>query len=160
YDKFGYAVCLPDVWLDVKTRDARRATPTLNARPYTPDDLPAVLEIYAANSADLTGSIVRTETTKWFSHGSWWDAGSEPFVFTDASGTVVAYAARDLSNDAVYVTEVGANRLEHYSDIVRWAADRAVELVVEKITFFVPPDSLFSAYMAQFGAEQRVQFPR
>ena len=37
YDKFGYAVCLPECRTEMRTRDAERADATLTARPYTPD---------------------------------------------------------------------------------------------------------------------------
>src|SRR5262249_49323551 len=70
YDKFGYAVCLPACRFEVQTRDAERAPATLVRRPYAPEDPPAVQQIYAANNADLSGSIVRSEKTSWFGKGS------------------------------------------------------------------------------------------
>ncbi|HZO87284.1 MAG TPA: GNAT family N-acetyltransferase [Chthonomonadaceae bacterium] len=160
YDKFGYAVCLPACRVEVHTRDAERAQDSLSARPFVPEDLPAVQEIYAENNADLTGSILRGEGTGWFRKGSWYGDPAEAFVFTDGAGAIRAYAARDRTEERVTVCEVGALQPEYFADIVRWAADRAVELRVEKIRFLIPPDSLFSAYLDQFGAEQTLTFPR
>jgi len=160
YDKFGYAVCLADHRVTVRTRDAERAERTLDVRPFAPDDLPALREIYAANNADLTGSIVRDETRDWFRKGSWYERRADAFVFTDANGGIVAYAACDRADDEVVVCEVGAQSLACYADIVRWAADRAVERRVGKITFVLPPDSPLSAYLTQFGAKQTLEYPR
>src|SRR5579884_1693893 len=138
YDKFGYAVCLPACRVEVHTRDAERAQDSLSARPFVPEDLPAVQEIYAENNADLTGSILRGEGTGWFRKGSWYGDPAEAFVFTDGAGAIRAYAARDRTEERVTVCEVGALQPEYFADIVRWAADRAVELRVEKIRFLRP----------------------
>jgi predicted acetyltransferase len=160
YHKFGYAVCLVESKVEVRTRSAERAPTTLAVRAFTPDDLPAVQGIYAANNADLTGSVVRSDKTHWFSKGSTYEADVEAFVFTDSANQVVAYASRDKSNEEVVIGEVGARCPEYYADIVRWAADHAIELRVETIRFYLPPDSLCVAYLSQYGVRQTLIFPR
>jgi hypothetical protein len=160
YHKFGYAVCLPQCRVEVATRDAERASGSLGVRPFAPDDLPAVRDIYAATSADLTGSIVRGETTHWFRKGTWYGTPVDAYVFTGEAGAVVAYAARDATEDAVNIAEVGALRPEYYADVARWAAERAVALRRERVTFFVPPDSACAVWLTQYGAEQKLIYPR
>ncbi|HZT42328.1 MAG TPA: GNAT family N-acetyltransferase [Chthonomonadaceae bacterium] len=160
YDKFGYAVCLTDSRSEVQTRDAERAAASLSVRPFAQDDLPAVRDIYAANNATLNGSIVRNDRTRWFRKGSRYDTGTDVCVFTNETGEVVAYAARDASRDRVTVCEVGVRRPEYYADITRWAAEYAVQLRVENITFMLPPDSLCAAFLTQYGARQALRFPR
>src|SRR5581483_3710159 len=160
YDKFGYAVCLPDCRVEVRTREAERASGTLAVRPFTPEDLPAVRELYASNNADLTGSIVRDETSSWLQKGSGYGVPVEVFVFTGGTDEIVAYAARDNTDEKVVVTEAGARHPRYYADIVRWAAERAVALRVETIAFLIPPDSLLAAHLTLYGASQRLSFPR
>lgn len=160
YDKYGYAVCMPDSQFTIRTRDAERAEKTLEVRPFTPEDLPVLRAIYAENNADLTGSLVRDEQRDWFRKGSWYERRAEAFVFTDRSGAIAAYAARDRTDEEVVVCEVGARHPKHYGDIVRWAADRAVELREGKMSFLLPPDSPCGVYLTRFGAEQRIGYPR
>ena len=160
YPKFGYGVCLLDCGWEVRTREAERANLTLTVRPSTEDDLPVLRDLYAANSATLTGSIVRGEKTRWFAKGSRYGHPAEGVVFTDASGQVVAYAARDKEEDRVMVCEVGASSPEQFESVLRWAADRAVELRLEKITFQLPPGSLLADFLTQYGAKQTNRFPR
>ncbi len=160
YPKFGYAVCLPDCRVEVRTRNAERAALTLTARPFTPEDLPALREIYAENNADLSGSMVRGDKTSFFRKGSDYEGKPEGFVFADSAGAIQAYAGRDKSEDHVTIFEVGARRPEYYGDIARWAADRAVELRVEHVTFCLPPDHLCAARLSLYGAKQTLRFAR
>jgi hypothetical protein len=159
YHKFGYAVCLPQCRVEVATRAAERASGSLGVRLFTPDDLPALRAIYAATNADLTGSIVRGEKTRWFRKGTRYRMPVEVFVFTGEAGAIVAYAVRDATEDAVNIGEVGALRPEYYADVARWAADRAVELRRERVRFFVPPDSACAVWLTQYGAEQKLSYP-
>jgi predicted acetyltransferase len=166
YHKFGYAACLPECVVEVATRDAERAASALTARPLTPEDLPAVREIYAENNAALTGSLVRDEQTAWLEKGSDWLRESAVFVFCDLEGAVQAYAAYDVTDDSApirdecVVSELGARAPEAYAAIARWAAERALERRVDTIQFLLPPDHPFIAYATRYGAEQKITFPR
>lgn len=159
YDKFGYAVCLPECRVEIRTRAAERASGTLIARPFTPEDLPAVRALYAACNADLTGSIARNEKSHWLRKGSNYDVPVEACVFTEGTDEIVAYAARDNTDEKAVVTEAGAREPRYYADIVRWAAERAVALRVESIAFLIPPDSLLASHLTLYGANQRLTFP-
>lgn len=166
YHKFGYANCLSPSTFTIKARFAERAEKTLNVRPFTPEDIPAVSRIYAEANADLTGSIARGEKTRWLSKGCDYDTKAEAFVFTEAEGEVVAYAARDVANpeslwlEAVKVSEVGARSPRYFADIARWAAERAAELRVQDIQFLIPQDGLFGSYLMGFGAKQEIVHDR
>jgi predicted acetyltransferase len=160
YHRFGYAVCLPDARYELRTRDAETAHSTLEVRPFVPEDREAILDIYAANCADLTGSIARSAQTTLFPKGSTWESKVEAVVFTDGAGAIQAYAARDLDHDWLRVCEVGVRDLRYAADVARWAADRAVEGRYERVTFLLPPDTPLGAHLAQYGAEQKIRFYR
>lgn len=159
YGKFGYAVCLPNCRYEVKTRSAERAMRTLTERPYTEADRAALEAIYAENNADLTGSLVRNKTTPWFSNGYWGNTQRLGSVFTNDTDEVVAYSARYKDEDRMIVCEVGTTRPEYYHDIIRSAADYAVEKRVETVTFLVSPESPFGDALSLYGASQTLSFP-
>lgn len=166
YHKFGYAACFPECVIKVSTRAAEQASQTLSVRPFTPDDLPAVRAIYDAENALLTGAIVRGENARWLTQGTGYGRQAKGFVFCDASGEVAAYAAYDAASDSNPITyemavgEVGARSPEYYSDIVRWAAELAITMRVGEISFQLPPDSAFGAYLTFYGAQQSLSYPR
>lgn len=160
YHRFGYTVCLPACRMEVRTRDAELAESRWTVRPIMEADHPALHAIYAANNADLTGSFVRDEGYFWFRKGSHYGVIPESVVFTDEAGEVVAYASRDATQEHVTVNEVGLLRPEHHTAVLRWAAERAIEQRQERITFHLPPESLFTTALTQYGAVQTLTFPR
>src|SRR5260370_1416902 len=81
-------------------------------------------------------------------------------VFCDATGTVVAYAGRDAREERVRVFEAGAAAPGHYADIVRWAAERAVELRLERVTFLCPAEHALADHLTWYGARVEADFPR
>jgi regulator of extracellular matrix RemA (YlzA/DUF370 family) len=166
YNKFGYLPCLPECRVEVPTRYALLAPQSLSARPFTPEDVPAVRAIYDANNAAQTGSIVRNAHHKWLHLGTTYGRGTRAVVFTDAQGEVVAYTAYDTTNESnpidyeMMVAEVGARERKHFPDIVRWLAERAAEMHEGTLQFHLPPDSPFVAHLALYGAEQKIVFER
>src|SRR5205807_1779731 len=101
---------------------------------------------------DLTGSIERPDGYEWFRNGSSYRMKTEAAVFCDAAGDIRAYAARDISEEAVTVCEAAAFDRRHFADVVRWAAEIAVALRLEKIGFLLPPDSPFGVALTRYGA--------
>lgn len=160
YHRFGYAPCLVHSEWEVRTRDAERAALNLEARPFTPEDLPALRGIYAAGNAARSGSIARDERTRWARKGSWYGTEAEGVVFADAGGEIEAYAVCDQAKDRVKIVEAGARQLETYGDVLRWAANRAVALRVENVTFLVPPDHPCAEFLTVFGARHTARYPR
>jgi len=160
YDRFGYAVCLPDCQYVLRTRNAERAAATLLVRPFVAEDRGAVLEIYAANNAEQSGSLVRDDKTPLFQKGSDWGRAAEAVVFTDSAGKIQAYAARDKDHERLCVCEAGVCDLRYTADVARWAASHAVELRCERITFMMPAESKIGVQLTRFGAEQRLTFHR
>lgn len=159
YPKFGYATCLPDATISVRTRAAERAPASLIAEPLQDADLNAVAAIYERENAELTGTVVRRADHAWFHKGSTYEKRAECWVFRDANGAAQAYAVRDVSEDAAVVTEVGATSGAGYASVVLWAGDRAAEVRAERIVFHVSPTGLFAESLAQYGAEEGRVFP-
>lgn len=160
YHKYGYAVCLPECRIEVRTRDAERAESPLTTRPVTEEDRPALHAIYADNYSGLTGSFVRSDHYHWFRKGSNYFVPVEAVVFLDASGDVSAYAVRDASEEHVTVCEVGIRRPEDAAAIVRWAAECAIAIRRETVAFLVPPDGLFADALAVYESKQTLTYPR
>ena len=159
YDRFGYAVCLPDCRYEIPTRAAERVQRKLIERPFAPDDRPALEAIYASNNKDLTGSLVRNADTPWFSNGYWGSASRKSSVFVTGDGEIVAYSVRNDEEENLTVCEAGATRPAYFDDIIRSAAEIAIEKRVEKIVFQAPPDSRIGHALSKFGAIQTLIFP-
>lgn len=160
YDKYGYAACMLVPRFEVRTRDAERAVPSLTVRPYEERDRDAVQELYAAGSATLTGTIHRGEEWQGFRKSSDYQTPPEVFVFCDAAGIVRAYAGRDLADDRVRIFEAGASEPGYYADVVRWAAERAIELRLERISFPCPAEHALADHLTWYGAHVEGDFPR
>lgn len=152
YHRFGYAPCLIDCEMTLRTRQAERAVPHLKARPFTAGDRAALAPIYAAQNARITGTLERSPDGAWFAHGTRWNLSTEPWVFCDLAGNVRAYAARDAWDESVTVCDLGAIAPADFADILRWAADRAIALRCGEVRFHLPPGHPFADYATDYGA--------
>jgi hypothetical protein len=160
YDKYGYAACMLVPRFEVRTRDAERARGSLTVRPYEDGDREAVRALYEAGNDGLTGTICRGEGWKGFRKGSDYFTSTEVVVFCDAGARVAAYAGRDQTEERVRVFEAGAAAPGYYADVVRWAAERAVELRLERISFCCPADHALADHLTWYGAHIEADFPR
>ncbi len=164
YNKFGYAASLAGYECKVKTRDAEVAR--AHAQPYTtrpiaPADLPSILDIYNANNATRTGSIIRTpENFPNFSKGTWYGSPPETLLWEDAKGNILAYAAWDKYPKAVKVAEVGARDDAIFPTMLTAFAEQAIEKRCENIQLFLPPDHPFAEYVQRYGAKWSTNYPR
>ena len=165
YHKFGYHTCLPECRTTIALRDTEAATSSLTSRLYQTSDLPAVRRIYDKMSAGRSGSIVRDEKSRWFPFGSIHLRDLQIYVFESADREVVAYATYDYTRDSsplrheLISTEVGAVHPRYYHDIVHHAAQRALAMRLEKVTFNTPPTSDFITLLSLYGAEQNTHYP-
>lgn len=166
YTKFGYAVGLAGFECKVKTRDAEVAAANAPAgayitRPIGEADMPAVLDLYNANNAMRTCSVVRTpdDFTK-FSKGTWYGTPPETLLWEDANGKLLAYAVWDRYDKAVKVAEVETCNDALFPTLLSAFATQAVDKRCEDVQLFIPPDHSFAEYVQRFGAEWTVTYPR
>ncbi|MCJ7548342.1 MAG: GNAT family N-acetyltransferase [Anaerolineae bacterium] len=168
YNKFGYATCVAQHRFTIKTRDAEAAgasagarAPSPKARPIESKDMPAIVELYNANNAVRTCSMVRsTEGFTKFEMGTHWGAPVETALWEDDGGELLGYVVWDRDRTSVRVAEVGAADDAVFPTILTTLAQQAVEKRCEEITVFAPPDDPFAEYAQRFGTEWTIRNPR
>ena len=168
YNKFGYATCVAQHRFTIKTRDAEAAdagararAQSLAARPIESKDMPAIVELYNANNAVRTCTVVRSaEGFTKFEMGSHWGAPVETALWEDDGGELLGYVVWDRDRTSVRVAEVGGREDAVFPAILTALAQQAVEKRCEKITIFAPPDDPFAEYAQRFGTEWTIRNPR
>jgi predicted acetyltransferase len=162
YTKFGYAASLATYQFTVHTRDAEAAGPAKRSpRPVTKADMPAIVRLYNEKNATRTCSIVRSaEAFTEFEHGSDWGIRTEPWLWEDNEGGLLAYAVTDRTPTAVIVCELGARDDRMFPEILSDMVQRAIKKRCERITFFLPPDHPFAEYAQRHGTEWTIGYPR
>ncbi|MBN1933593.1 MAG: GNAT family N-acetyltransferase [Anaerolineae bacterium] len=163
YTKFGYAVCLPTHKQVVQTRDAEEAKPRAGIKPVALEsvDMGAVCELYNANNAQRTGTLVRfPEHFTQFSKGTWWGRPAEAIALKDKAGKLLAYAAYDKADQVVNVVEVEAVDDELFPFLLYAFAEQAIEKRCGEINLHHPPDHPFAEYVQRFGCTWETECPR
>ena len=163
YDKFGYIACLPSYRVEIQTRDAERARESIGdhlVREMMPEDMPTVLSVYAQRNARRTCSVVRDlEQFTRFPKGTRWGTPVDAFVVED-QGQVGAYVVCDRWDEAVNVAEIESASDSLYPDILYHLAKQAIDKRCAKIGLFLPPDHGFAEYIARYGCEWTINYPR
>jgi len=164
YTKWGYAVCMPECSLTIKTRDAELAgelARPIAARPIAAGDMPAVLELYNHRNATRTCSIVRSlEGFPEFTKGSWYGTPTAPLVWTDETGRLLGYAAIDKADEEVKVTELEAWDEGLFPTMLYAIVEQAVAKRCETITIYAPSDGAFASYVQRYGGKWAISYNR
>jgi predicted acetyltransferase len=156
YPKFGYATCMAQPKVSIKTRDAElantRALP-LQPRPLAPADLPMIVDLYNAANAVRTCSLVRSkEIFAGFPLGTGWWMRTEAAVFEQAGRGFAGYAAWDKNEQALDKAL--------YPALLAFFAQQAVTKRCETIRLHMPPDHPFAEFVQRYGCEWTVLHPR
>ncbi|MBN1250058.1 MAG: GNAT family N-acetyltransferase, partial [Anaerolineae bacterium] len=164
YNKFGYATCLANYRVSVKTRDAEAAgaqASALKPRPVTSEDMPRLVALYTAENATRTGTVLRDpdDFTK-FPHGTEWEAATEAVLWEDARGDLLGYLVYDRNRTAVIVAEVGGRQPALLPSVLAYLAEQAVEKRCEAVEAVIPPDHAFAEYLQRFGCTWEIRYPR
>ena len=163
YSKFGYIACLPWFKVEIQTRDAERAKADKGEhgiRELVPDDMPRVLALYDRNNARRTCSVLRDpEQFTEFSKGTRWGTPVDAFVI-EKRGQVAAYVVCDRWDESVNVAEVESGSDDLYPDLLYHLATQAIDKRCAKIGLYLPPDHGFAEYVARYGCEWTINYPR
>ncbi len=140
YPRFGYATCMGEHTLSVKTAKARAASSSYSCREAADEDRAAIASIYGEENCRRTGTVVRDPSRwKWFRKGSVWHSRVKAYLITDGDEPV-AYLAHDDVSDRFVVPEVGASRKDAYSAILHLAGELAAGMRQDGVKFILPPD--------------------
>lgn len=164
YPKFGYATCIAQPKVAIKTRDAERSKAQalpLQVRPLVPVDLPVIADLYNAVNAVRTCSVVRASSSyQGFTQGTGWWMRTEAVIFEQAGQRFAGYAAWDRNEQAVDVIEVEALDEAFYPTLLDHFAQQAIAKRCEAIRFHMPPDHPFAEFVQRYGCEWTITQPR
>ncbi|HTE17812.1 MAG TPA: GNAT family N-acetyltransferase [Armatimonadota bacterium] len=170
YPKFGYATAGPDHFFCLTSLTEAASLPQgWRARPFVPDDLPAVRRLYEGNTAREVGAAVRAPEGK-----SWTKLAAEPAegapadcrVVENGQGEIVAYAWRAAwpwytqvvqrqAPDALVIVEAMAEGPDAADAVLAacraWAVEesRSRPQPVKDVLFALPPSGPVAAAAMQ-----------
>ncbi len=164
YPKFGYATCIAQPKVAIKTRDAELAKAQalpLQIRPVALADLPVIADLYNAVNAVRTCSVVRASSSyQGFTQGTGWWMRAEAVIFDQAGQRFAGYAAWDRNEQAVDVIEVEALDEAFYPALLDHFAQQAIAKRCESIRFHMPFDHPFAEFVQRYGCEWTIAQPR
>ena len=161
YPKFGYAVCMADCSLSLRTAHAERASALFAFAPGEESDAESVRGLYERENSSRTGSLVRREG-RW--KGPMWAPGRAEgprcFVAKDASGGLEAYVVLADDKERTRCIELAARSREGYEAVVRFLADDAVAKRAGRVRVICPCDHPFIDVASRFGMRLELDRPR
>jgi len=161
YPKFGYATALPESRLTFKTADACEAVQSYAVRKFEMRDASKMLEIYAANNAERTGTLVR-DAARWrgFKMGSSFREEALPFVVLDNADEVIGYFVCDDTEKHCTLAEIGFQTRSILETIIHFLGERAARMGEEEIECFMPADHEFAVFCRRYGGRTAVSHPK
>ncbi len=161
YHRFGFAPCMPEYGIRIATINAERAPGPLALRSFQESDNPAIARLYNGENAWRTGTAVRdAETWKGFPRSVGWFTKPAVRVTVDARDRVTGYVLYDDDPSRCRAAEAGGMGGEVLGSILRFLAQRAVDLRKEEIHLAMPPDHPLAIYARKFGCEADIRYPR
>jgi hypothetical protein len=174
YPKFGYAVCMADCSLSLRTAHAERASALFPFAPAEESDREDVRGLYERTNSSRTGALVRRK-------GRWkgpmwapgWAEGPRCFAAKDASGLrrdevasatqaggLEAYVILADDNERTRAVELAARSREGYEAVVRFLADDAVAKRAGSVRVLCPCDHPLVDVASRFGVRLELERPR
>lgn len=161
YHRFGYAPCMPEYGIRISTLNAERAPGPLPLQSFQASDLPSIARIYNGENAGRTGTAVRdAKTWKGFPRSVGWFTKAGVRVTVDGRDRVTGYVVFDDDPERCRAAEAGGMGGEVMGSILRFLAQRALELRKEEVHLAMPPDHPLALYARKFGCEADIRYPR
>jgi predicted acetyltransferase len=161
YHRFGYIPCMPEYAVRIATINAERAPGPLALRSFQESDVPAIARIYNGENAWRTGTAVRdAETWKGFPRSVGWFTKPAIRVTVDGRDRVTGYVVFDDDAAICRAAEAGGMGGDVLGSILRFLAQRAVDLRKETVHLELPPDHPLALYARKFGCEADIRYPR
>lgn len=157
YSKFGYATTLPEVRVAFNAADAEEAISSYQIRKFETRDTAKVLEIYAANNAERTGTLVRYAACwRGFKMGSSWSERAAAFVIVDEADEVIGYFVCDDTEKHCILSDIGFQSRTIFETIAHFLADGASRMGVARIECAIPPDHPFVIFCRRYGCKTSI----
>ncbi len=143
YEKFGYATCVGEVKTTVATRDIEAAGRggAFRARPFAPEDFPAVQELFTQKNAGRGMCLLRPHgwSGRW-RHGSAFRTDALVTVLEGPGGEFAGYAVCDALPEPLVVAEAEVRAAEARAALMKVLAQKAIERREGQVAFQLPAD--------------------
>lgn len=161
YHRVGFATCFPEHNIVVDTRSAETASSRLRTRRMKPEDLAQVRSLYERQNRERTGAAARGRSWKGFPMGSGFGVpqGGTVVYKPGARQRVLGYVNYDSVEDRCRAAEIGGEGDEVLGAILRFLAQRAVDLRRETLSASCPADHPFAVYCRHFGCTDKTEYP-
>jgi predicted acetyltransferase len=161
YHRFGYAPCMPEYNVRIATVNAERAPGPLRLRTLQDGDFAAIARLYNGENAWRTGTVVRdADTWKGFPRSVGFFTKPAVRVALDDKDRIKGYVVYDDEPTRCRAAESGGLGGDVLGSILRFLAQRAVDLRKEEVHLAVPPDHPLALYARKFGCEADIRYPR
>ncbi|HOX40494.1 MAG TPA: GNAT family N-acetyltransferase [Candidatus Brocadiia bacterium] len=157
YWRFGYATCMCNYDVTMRTVDAEAARRKFKSRLMKAGDVAAVTALSQEANTYRTGSIDRSAYgASPIQPGKGIDA---PIVVVDARGKFAGYACFFSNRDVLQVQEIHALSMAALESLLPAIAEIAVKLRMHEIHFRIPPDLPVADLIARLGGTMTTTWP-
>ena len=166
YHKFGYATVLPETYVEFDTKDVQAAVPTYQIRKFETADAPKILELYAINNAERTGTPLRDEMG-WKEFTNRGGVVPDPYVVLNEASEVIGYfvcdndaTKRDMIDQSCVVCEIGFQDTTIFETIAHFLAHGVEYVSAERIRCAIPADHPFAIFCRRYGCWTNTYTPK
>jgi len=169
YEKFGFTTCLGEGYLTVPVRNVERnpvnqATAAPHLRAFSPEDLPAMVELYNEAHADRPWTHARHASWNRLQETRTWRPGSEVVILeqqTKMAGYAIFTEERfGYVISPFVVVELTAKEIVAARILLREIASRCWQMRISEFRVREPLDSMVGRAAQELGCQYHQSFPR
>lgn len=166
YHKFGYATVIPETYVEFDTKDVQAAVSTYQIRKFETEDTPKILELYAANNAERTGTPLR-EAMDWKEFTPRGGVVPDPYVVLSDVGEVIGYfvcdsdsTKRDMIEQNCVLFDIGFQDTTIFETIVHFLVHGVNYTSATRIRCAIPADHPFAIFCRRYGCRTNTYTPK
>ena len=166
YHKFGYATAIPETYVEFDTKDVQAAVPTYQIRKFKTEDAPEILDLYAANNAERTGTPLRGEMG-WKKFTERGGIVPDPYVVLNEAGEVIGYfvcdgenVKKDMIEQNCTLFDIGFQDRTIFETIVHFLAHSVNYTSAARIRCAIPADHPLAIFCRRYGCRTNTYTPK
>ena len=166
YHKFGYATAIPETYVEFDTKDVQAAVSTYQVRKFQTEDAPEILDLYAANNAERTGTPLRDEMG-WEKFTERGGIVPDPYVVLNEAGQVIGYfvcdgenVKKDMIERNCTLFDIGFQDRTIFETIVHFLVDSVNYTSAARIRCAIPADHPFAIFCRRYGCRTNTYTPK
>ena len=166
YHKFGYATAIPETYVEFDIKDVQAAVSTHQVRRFQTEDAPKILDLYAANNAERTGTPLREEIG-WEKFTERGGIVPDPYVVLNEVGEVIGYfvcdgenVKKDMIEQNSTLFDIGFQDRTIFETIVHFLIHGVNYTSAARIRCAIPADHPFAIFCRRYGCRTNTYIPK